>query len=162
MAKFGLSFVCSTAYVASLLFLPVDVSVQVIKTLLPQLDEDEAGCIFHSLGSLVKFNVHESEFHVFSPPCQRCIICHNDLVKYNDPVAVDYFHLRGKSRGVKVSLKCNRCGVLFGYTKYGNPNSGWKLHNTARDAVEASDVCFVERTLLKWQISLAWVVFTFF
>ena len=101
-------------------------------------------------------------FHVFSPPCHKCVMCHNDLVKYNEPVVVDYFHLLGKSKGVKVSLKCNRCDVFYGYnhnyTKYGNPNSGWKLYRSAREAVEATDTCFVrhvERTLLKWQTSLA-------
>ena len=158
MVKFGLSFICEIACVApSLLLLPVEVSMQVIKILRPQLDDDEAGCIFQSLGRLVNFKVPdvECEFHVFSPPCQKCIMCQNDLVKYNEPVAVDYFHHLGKSKRVKVSLKCNRCGVFYGYTKYGNPNSGWKLYHAARDAVEASDICFVERTLLKWQTSLA-------
>ena len=48
-----------------------------------------------------------------------------------------------------------RCNVYFGYSKYGNPNSGWKLYPEARMAVEVSDICFVERALLKWQVSLA-------
>ena len=53
--KFGLSFICEIACVApSLFLLPVEVSVQVIKILRPQLDDDEAGCIFQSLGRLVK------------------------------------------------------------------------------------------------------------
>lgn len=141
--------------------------MQVIKMLRPQLDDDEAGCIFQSLGRLANLKVPhvQCECHVFSPPCEKCIMCHNDLVKYNEPVVVDYFHLLGKSKGIKVSLKCNRCDVFYGYSKYGNPNSGWKLYHTARDAVEASDVCFVERTLLKWQTSLAchcWVSFSGF
>ena len=158
IVKFGLSFICQIAYVASsLLLLPVEVSVQVIKILRPQLDDDEAACILQSLGRLVNFEVPDvmHGFHVFSPPCRKCLMCHNDLVKYNEPVVVDYFHLLGKSKGVKVSLKCNRCDVFYGYTKYGNPNSGWKLYPAAREAVEASDICFVERTLLKWQTSLA-------
>ena len=103
----GLSFICEIACVApSLLLLPVEVSVQVIKILRPQLHDDEAGCIFQSLGCLVNFKVpdFECDFHVF-PPCQKCIMCHNDLVKYNEPVIVDYFHLLGKSKGVRVSLK---------------------------------------------------------
>ena len=77
---------------------------------------------------------------------------------YNEPVVVDYFHLLGKSKGVKVSLKCNLCDVFYGYTKYGNPNSGWKLYRAAREAVEVNNVCFVERTL-KWQtasFSVSW------
>ena len=126
MVKFGLSFFCEIACVAhSLLLLPVEMSVQVIKILRPQLDGDEAGCIFQSLGRLVNFKVPdvECEFHGFSPPFQKCIMCHNDLAKYNEPIVVDYFHLLGKSKGVKVSLKCDRCDIFYGYTKYGNPNS---------------------------------------
>ena len=68
MVKFGLSFICEIACVApSLLLLPVEVSMQVIKILRPQLDDDEAGCIFQSLGRLVNFKVPdvECEFHVF-------------------------------------------------------------------------------------------------
>ena len=58
MVKFGLSFICEIACVApSLLLLPVEVSMQVIKILRPQLDDDEAGCIFQSLGRLVNFKV---------------------------------------------------------------------------------------------------------
>ena len=75
MVKFGLSFICEIACVApSLLLLPV----QSTKILRPQLDDDEAGCIFQSLGRLANFKVPdvESEFHVFSPPCQKCIMCH--------------------------------------------------------------------------------------
>ena len=92
IVKFGLSFIFGIARVSSsLLLLPVEVSVQVIKMLRPQLDDEEAGCIFQSLGRLVDFKVPrvQCEFHVFSPPCQKCIMCHNDLVKYNEPVVVD-------------------------------------------------------------------------
>ena len=65
--KFGLSFLCEIACVApSLLLLLVEESVQVIKILQQQLDDDEAGCIFQSLGRLVNFKVPDSEFE-FSP-----------------------------------------------------------------------------------------------
>ena len=76
IVKFGLSFIFGIARVSSsLLLLPVEVSVQVIKTLRPQLDNDEAGCIFQSLGRLVNLKVPDvqSEFHIFSPQCQKCI-----------------------------------------------------------------------------------------
>ena len=76
IVKFGLSFIFGIARVSSsLLLLPVEVSVQVIKMLRPQLDNDEAGCIFQSLGRLVNLKVPDvqCEFHVFSPPCQKCI-----------------------------------------------------------------------------------------
>ena len=94
------------------------------------------------------------EFHVFSPPCDRCVRCQSHLVRYNNPVEVDYHHMNGSSKGIKCSLKCSRCDIFYGYTKYGNPVSGWNLYSAPRPAVEASDVCFVQRTLLKFQISL--------
>ena len=70
--------------------------MQVIKILRPQLDEDKGGCIFQSLGRLVNFKVPdvECEFHVFFSAMSEG---HN-LVKYNEPVVVDYFHLFGKSK----------------------------------------------------------------
>ena len=92
IVKFGSSFICEIACVASsLLLLSVEVSVQVIKILRPQLDDDEAGCILQSLGRLVNFKVPDvmHGFHVFSPPCHKCLMCHNDRVKYNEPVVVD-------------------------------------------------------------------------
>ena len=109
MVKFRLSFICEIARVSSsLLLLPaVEVSVRVIKILLPQLDDEEDGCILESLGRLINLKVPdvECEFHVFCPPCQKCTMCHNDLAKFNEPGVVDYFHLLGKSKGIKVSVK---------------------------------------------------------
>ncbi|KAJ7364966.1 Rad2 nuclease [Desmophyllum pertusum] len=136
-----------SSVVSSLLVLP-DVSRLVIKIICPQFEQGEAEGIFKCLGSLSKFpesvrvNDPEREFHVFSPPCGKCVTCQKDLVKYNDPVHVDYFHLRGHSKAVKVSLKCTRCDLFYGYSRYGNPDSGWKLYDRARVVVEASDACF--------------------
>ena len=77
IVKFGLSFIFGIARVSSLLLLlPVEVSVQVIKMLRPQLDDDEAGCILQSLGRLVNLKVPhvQCQFHVFSPPV-RSVLC---------------------------------------------------------------------------------------
>ena len=40
-------------------------------------------------------------------------------------------------------------------SQYGNPTSGWHLYDSPRIAIEASDVCFVQRRLMEWQVSLA-------
>ncbi|CAB4004747.1 Hypothetical predicted protein, partial [Paramuricea clavata] len=78
---------------------------------------------------------------------------------------IKYNTLNGTNEGIKVSLKCNKCSKLYGYAKFGNPTDGRKLYPESRSAVEASDVCFVDRSLLKWQISLvchSWVSFNGF
>lgn len=158
--KFGLALVCCIARVVpGLRVLPIDVRRQVVKMLCPQVTEEDGDTLFQCVASLPDFpnsTATESDaFHVFSPPCDRCVRCHSHLVRYNNPVEVDYHHLNGSSKGVKCSLKCSRCDIFYGYTKYGNPVSGWNLYSAPRPAVEASDVCFVQRTLLKFQISLA-------
>lgn len=162
IAKFGMALTAGVASIASpLLLLPSELALQALKMLCPQLGGDEVGSIFHCLERLkvafpkcLRVDNPGSEFYVFSPPCGTCLSCHNDLVRHNNPVMVDFYHLRGHTKAVKVSLKCNRCGISYGYSKYGNRGSGWNLYPMPRDAVEASDVCFVQRSLLRWQISL--------
>ena len=44
-----------------------------------------------------------------------------------------------------VILKCNRCGIYYGYSKYRNPSSWWNLYDSPRIAIEGSDVRFVQR-----------------
>jgi len=159
--KFGITLVVSIARVLpSLRVLPADVRRQVLKLLCPHLNEGESETLFKCVARLPNLPASISfddsdEFHVFSPPCGQCVCCHSHLVGYNSPVKVDYYHLHGSSKGVKISLKCSGCGIFYGYTKYGNPASGWNLYDLPRTAVEASDVCFVQRSLLNWQISLA-------
>ena len=36
------------------------------------------------------------------------------------PFKIDYFNIEGKFPAVKVSLRCNHCGIFYGYSKYGN------------------------------------------
>ena len=63
--------------------------------------------------------------------------------------------LSGTSGSVKVSLKCNRCNTFYGYSRFGRLQQGWNLYPNSREMVEATDVCFVDRILLQWQIFLA-------
>ena len=164
LIKFGLSIVSSFANVASALcVLPIKVRGQVLQLLHPELSGDAAETLFNCTRKMDLSNSrynpintsNSSQVHVFSPPCSRCFDCNASLVGHNDPIKVQYHHHYGTSEGIKVSLKCSRCKKLYGYSKYGNPESCWNLYPEARTAVEASDVCFVERSLLKWQISLA-------
>ena len=91
---------------------------------------------------------------VFCPPVSSCMKCKDRLSSYSKVVEVDFFKLTGSLKAAKISLKCSRCQIFYGYSKYGNPQSGWAFYKEPRPAVEASDVCFVERALLSWQISL--------
>ena len=157
IVKFGVSVVCALACVVpSLHILPTSFHHEVLKLLCPSLPEDEANRIYQCLLNMPNhFGSNTSQVHVFAPPCSRCLECDSNLVRHNDPVEIKYNTLNGTNEGIKVSLKCNKCSKLYGYAKFGNPTDGWKLYPESRSAVEASDVCFVDRSLLKWQISLA-------
>lgn len=67
--------------------------------------------------------------------------CHLQLLSYNNSVRVAYHNLNGASEGVKVSLTCNWCCIYYGYSKYGNPSSGWNLYDAIRITVEATVLC---------------------
>ena len=149
--------VCALACVVpSLHVLPTSFHHEVLKLLCPSLPEDEANRIYQCLLNMPNhFGSNTSQVHVFAPPCTRCLECDSNLVRHNDPVEIKYNTLNGTNEGIKVSLKCNKCSKLYGYAKFGNPTDGWKLYPESRSVVEASDVCFVDRSPLKWQISLA-------
>ncbi|KAL9950743.1 hypothetical protein ACROYT_G043297 [Oculina patagonica] len=149
--------------------LSIDSRHQVMKLLCPHVSEDDGDTLFQCVASLPDSKFPGTDecdaFHVFTPPYDRCLRCTSHLVRYNNPVEVEYHHLNGSAKGIKCSLKCTRCDFLYGYSKYGNPVAGWNLYSDRRPAVEASDVCFVQRILLKFQISLAchsWVSFSGF
>ena len=107
------------------------------------------------------FPCQADSMYVLSPPTDHCFSCNFYLVAYNSPVKLDYFNSHESFWVVKVSLKCNRCGLFYGYSKHGNPEVGWSFYPQERSAIEVSDVCFMERSLLKWQISFAHVNFVY-
>ncbi|KAJ7358653.1 hypothetical protein OS493_022086 [Desmophyllum pertusum] len=140
-----------------------------MKLIHPGIREEDENVLISCISRLSNFSLAASEDHhgvkVFCPPISRYVTCNAVLVPHNRPVKVDFFGIRGPSEGIKVSLKCNHCGFFYGYSKYGNPQAGWSLYETPRVAIEASDVCFVELSLLRWQISLSchcWVSFSGF
>ena len=104
IVKFGLSLVGSIAGVApSLRVLPLVVQHQVLKLLCPAVDEGDLVCLLQCVLRLPKFPLAENDtdaFHVFTPPCDRCLRCHSQLASYNNPVRVAYHHLNGASKGV--------------------------------------------------------------
>ncbi|XP_046862207.1 uncharacterized protein LOC124455592 [Xenia sp. Carnegie-2017] len=154
--KYGLSLVCSIANVASsLLVLPVNVCQEVLALVCPNLEEEDGNVLLQSASKLKVPSTTDRKLHVFTPSCSKCIKCNHDLVSYNKPVKVQVHDLSGTTDGVKVSLRCNRCNLLYGYSKYGNGKDGWMLYPEQRKMIKATDVCFVDSTLLQWQLSLA-------
>ena len=158
--RFGLDLVCSLANIAlALCVLPKKVCAEVLRVSQSELKEDDAEVLFNCVKKLKSSNMINTslcpQVYVFTPPVSHCLNCNMLLVQHNEPVRAQYHHHYGTSKAVKVSLKCNRWNRYYGYSKHGNPQSGWSLYPKPRSAVEASDTCFVERSLLKWQISLA-------
>ena len=153
IVKFGLAVVCAMSSV----ILPANVRHEVFAMLWPDLLEDDANVLFQSVSKLKLSNVKtDRKFHVFTPPIGHCFHCKSALVRYDKPVKVKVHGLSGTSDGVKVSLKCNRCNTFYGYSRFaGSLQQGWNLYPNSREMVEATDVCFVDRILLQWQISLA-------
>ncbi|XP_046846506.1 uncharacterized protein LOC124440225 [Xenia sp. Carnegie-2017] len=131
--KYGLSLVCSIANVASsLLVLPVNVRKEVLALVCPNLEEEDVNVLLQSASKLKVPSTTDRKLHVFTPPCSKCIKCNHDLVRYNKPVKVQVHDLSGTTDGVKVSLRCNRCNLLYGYSKYGNGKDGWMLYPEQR------------------------------
>ncbi|KAL9966282.1 hypothetical protein ACROYT_G024334 [Oculina patagonica] len=168
--KFGLSLFLSLSRVAcSLSVLPHHSRRQVVSLLHPHLSEGDVDILLSCLPKLKYYHrIGGEDFtsaELFCPPTSHCFNCKRELVTHNRPVKVEFFGVSGPREGYKVSLKCNHCGVFYGYSKFGNPSAGWSYYNSPRFAVESSDVCLVERSLLRWQISLSchcWVSFSGF
>ena len=160
--KFGLNVLNSMcSVVRSVTVLPIECQRDVLKMIFPATSPDDSAVLLKCAVAVTNLqcDLHvptSTAFQVFAPPVSRCFKCNSCLVSHNKPVRVNFFGLNGhSSNAVKVSLKCNRCDTLYGYSKFGDTSSGFRLYDEERPAIEASDVCLVDRSLLKWQISLA-------
>ena len=158
--RFGMKTVLSlSGILKDVVVLPATSRLQVLKILYPAMGDGDRETLFRCGSQLsdeiMAFPCQADRMYVLSPPTDRCLSCKFNLVAYNSPVKVDYFNRHGSFQAVKVSLKCNHCGLFYGYSKHGNPEVGWSFYPQERSAIEVSDVCFMERSLLKWQISFA-------
>ena len=62
----------------------------------------------------------------------------------------------GLKFGKKYSLRCKKCKVTYNYSQYGDKSdNGFRYYPMERDFIEASDVCFFERTVNEFQCCLA-------
>ena len=107
-------FIKAIAGVASSLrVLPDLFREEVLKILFPNVDVGDLRCLYKCAQKVSKFPSFDDldAPHAFSPPCDRCLRCQSQLQSYNRPVKIDFHHCNGASKGVKVSLKCSRCGI---------------------------------------------------
>ena len=93
--------------------------------------------IWHSIQTMILIK---------KPPLQqwKCASV-TSVAVYNRSVKIDFYHCNGALKGVKMCLKCNWCGIYYGYSKYDNSTLGWNLYDSLQIAIESSDVCFVQR-----------------
>ena len=92
---------------------------------------------------------------VLAPPVSTCYDCDEDLVAYHE-CAVNLYTAQGVRNVRKITLRCTRCNLLYQYAKYGDKRDrGFRFYPIQRDAVEASDVVYLDRTVFELQCNLA-------
>ena len=92
---------------------------------------------------------------VIAPGVDECIQCGSNLVSYHS-CGVTCYTLHGPTKFTKVSLRCQGCGILYNYSKFGNKHeTGFRFYPNQREYVEVSDTVFFERSLLELQCCLA-------
>lgn len=91
---------------------------------------------------------------VLAPPTSQCCVCSEELVTNHQPTTVRFYTMKGLQHISKWSLRCNSCQSSYNVTKYGSPRDGWSMYPKKREFVEASDCCFLERSVFNWMTSL--------
>ena len=139
---------------------PLVVQHHVLKIRCPAVDEGDLVCLLQCVFKLPNFPLPDNNtaFHVFTPTW----CCHLQLLSYNNSVRVAYHNLNGVSKGVKVSLTCNWCCIYYGYSKYGNPSSGWNLYDAIRITVEATVLCVCSGWNLNDEPTVAYLTYKLF
>ena len=90
-----------------------------------------------------------------APPVAECIECGHRLVSYHT-CDVTVYSLKGVKSVSKVTLRCQQCGLLYGYSQFGNKHEvGFRFYPQIQLMVEATDTVFVERRMLELHCSLA-------
>jgi len=65
------------------------------------------------------------------PPIPDCPSCKSRLTAYHDCSVKKYTTL-GVKWCKKITLRCQRCGIFFGYSKFGNKTSGFQFYDVTR------------------------------
>ena len=92
---------------------------------------------------------------VLAPPVSTRYDCDEDLVAYHE-CDVNLYTAQGVRNVRKITLRCTHCNLLYQYAKYGDKRErGFRFYLSQRDAVEASDVVYLDRTVFELQCNLA-------
>lgn len=103
-----------------------------------------------------------SHKHFLSPPTSACLEpectkfgLQDQLSIHHKPVPVVHYSLGGIQNCTKLSLRCGACKTVYNYDKFGNKlGRGERYYDQPRDAVEGSDVAYMDRQLHQLFLSL--------
>ena len=156
VASYGLlATVEVLSFTRSTMSLPVNEQQRLLATFHPHVD----GKHFHVLHRVARTSpavLKSCQTSVLTPPTSSCLLCPNSPhLSVHHKCNVVVYGFGGARQATKISTRCHRCRNIYNYTSFGNAGDGWTLYQEARDLVEASDACFVERPMFELQCSLA-------
>ena len=96
---------------------------------------------------------------ILCPPVESCVKCRGTLSLHNKPANVTIFKLSGPVRGIKISLKCSACGIVYKYAQHGKQSEGYLFYPERQLLVEGSNVAYLERQLCLYQVSLRYCIY---
>lgn len=161
LAKYAINKIPST--------MPAEMKKKILTALLPSQTADEVNFLMANLPRVSEFMdsaTLEDQIgkaclstgipfnEIISPPVEKCTKCDRKLTIHNQPAHVTIFKLSGPVPGLKLSYKCQCCGLIYKYAQYGNNNTGFQFYLERRPLVEASNVAFFERQLCLYQVFL--------
>ena len=81
-------------------------------------------------------------YEILCPPVEKCVKCDRKLTIHNQPAQVTIFKLTGPVPSLKLTSKCQRCGLIYKYAQYGNKSEGFQFYPERRPLIEASNVAY--------------------
>ena len=90
--------------------------------------------------------LEESPHNIFlSPPVDKCFSCDTSLQAHHPPTSVVCYTWNGPLPALKLTLRCEKCGINYRYEQYGNSKCGYKYYPTPRPFVHCSQLAYIER-----------------
>ena len=110
--------------------MPVDMKQNIFIALFPSQTTAEVDFLITNLPRVSEFmtsatledNVHKAclstgipFYEIICPPVEKCVKCDRKLTIHNQPAQVTIFKLTGPVPGLKLTSKCQRCGLIYKY-----------------------------------------------
>lgn len=153
--------------------LPVDMKKKILQAIFPSLATAEVNFLIRNLPRVSDFmddaTLEDKINHACSstgipfcdilcPPVENCTNCGRRLTLHNQPAHITIFKIAGRVQGIKITSKCQPCGLIYKYAQHGNENDvGYQFYQERRSLVEASNVAYFERQLCLYQVFLRYV-----